>query len=265
MFAIGIPVAELLKEDLTSCQTLFNSISSYLTFYINDTPSLKINIMLKLFQTSSTGTIWKYTGSPRWSSCFLRRQITFFFSSRIRLKPFILKYTLHFSFSQNLRNHKRTPYSPSADRWQDVSHQSSHIFPVLSNILSVHTAHLTSHSFHLIISWISLRFTHRIPGYPGEFPFVSKNPKQLNICFFVLHFHYPHIVVATCCLFSINFIWRLLLYSRIFSMDMNKMLCFMDNFILFSFSVCCSGVLKQKSLPTYDVVVTTQYASRQTP
>lgn len=151
------------------------------------TPS-KINIMLKLFQTSSTGTIWKYTGSPRWSSCFLRRQITFFFSSRIRLKPFILKYTLHFSFSQNLRNHKRTPYSPSADRWQDVSHQSSHIFPVLSNIHSVHTAHLTSHSFHLIISWISLRFTHKIPGYPGEFPFVLKNPKQLNICFFCSSF-----------------------------------------------------------------------------
>lgn len=142
----------IVKKGLTSCQALFNSISSYLTFYINDTPSLKINIMLKLFQTSSTGTIWKYTGSPRWSSCFLRCQITFFFSSRIRLKPFILKYTLHFSFSQNLRNHKRTPYSPSADRWQDVSHQSSHIFPVLSNILSVHTAHLTSHSFHLIIS-----------------------------------------------------------------------------------------------------------------
>lgn len=46
-------------------------------------------------------------------------------------------------------------------------------------------------------------------------------------------------------------------------MDMNKMLCFMDNFILFSFSVCCSSVLKQKSLPTYDVVVITQYASRQ--
>lgn len=92
----------IVKKGLTSCQTLFNSISSYLTFYINDTPSLKINIMLKLFQTSSTGTIWKYTGSPRWSSCFLRRQITFFFSSRIRLKPFILKYTLHFSFSQNL-------------------------------------------------------------------------------------------------------------------------------------------------------------------
>lgn len=92
----------IVKKGLTSCQALFNSISSYLTFYINDTPSLKINIMLKLFQTSSTGTIWKYTGSPRWSSCFLRRQITFFFSSRIRLKPFILKYTLHFSFSQNL-------------------------------------------------------------------------------------------------------------------------------------------------------------------
>ena len=54
--------------------------------------------------------------------------------------------------------------------------------------LSVHTAHLTSHSFHLIISWISLRFTHRIPGYPGKFPFVSKNPKQLNICFFCSSF-----------------------------------------------------------------------------
>lgn len=55
----------IVKKGLTSCQALFNSISSYLTFYINDTPSLKINIMLKLFQTSSTGTIWKYTGSPR--------------------------------------------------------------------------------------------------------------------------------------------------------------------------------------------------------
>ena len=61
-------------------------------------------------------------------------------------------------------------------------------FPVLSNILSVHTAHLTSHSFHLIISWISLRFTHKIPRYPGKFPFVSKNPKQLNICFFCSSF-----------------------------------------------------------------------------
>ena len=40
-------------------------VGDVITFYINDTPSLKINIMLKLFQTSSTGTIWKYTGSPR--------------------------------------------------------------------------------------------------------------------------------------------------------------------------------------------------------
>ena len=40
-------------------------VGDVITFYINDTPSLKINIMLKLFQTPSTGTIWKYTGSPR--------------------------------------------------------------------------------------------------------------------------------------------------------------------------------------------------------
>ena len=66
--------------------------------------------------------------------------------------------------------------------------KSSHIFPVLSNILSVHTAHLTSYSFHLIISWISLRFTHRIPGYPKEFPFVSKNPEQPHNCFLCYSF-----------------------------------------------------------------------------
>ena len=61
-------------------------------------------------------------------------------------------------------------------------------FRFFPNILSVHTAHLTSYSFHLIISWISLRFTHRIPGYPKEFPFVSKNPEQPHNCFLCYSF-----------------------------------------------------------------------------